>query len=625
MKNTTNDHHVHVTLVKALSAASGLAEAEIGGQLSRPPKAEMGDYAFPCFAYAKTHKQPPPAAAAALAEKLKNDPQLGFIASVDAAGPFLNIRVKPGALSDSVIRMVRSAAGHYGESDEGCGKTIVIDYSSPNIAKPFHVGHLMTTVLGASLARINRKLGYTVVGVNHLGDWGVQCGFQFVSWNRADPQEREKQLEARGLDYLCELYVNINAPAKQAAVLFAELESNSGSLDAEQRAKLKAQADQYKAQADALDAEARAAFKKLEQGDPELKKLWERLRGASLSYLQKVYDRLGIQFESFNGEAFYEPMLLPLVNELQASGVAVESEGAIVIPMDDAPPKPGKDRKPPFIILTSNKTTIYGTRDLAAVLYRKKTYDFHKCLYVVDMRQSLQLGNLFKAVQKMGHAWSKDLAHVSLGLMQIADGDSILAMSTRGGSMIPLNQLLDTMVGKVLDIVREKNPELPADKANQVAEAVGVGAVVFWAQARRRISNSVFDWQKATDPSGDTGPYLQYTHARARSILRKAGIAAAELQNADLTLLCEPEEAGVAKALEAYPDVLRQAAQDNEPSLVSSYLLELASAFGKFLNRRRVIDSPDALKRARLALADAVGQTLADGLALLGVKAPEEM
>ncbi|HEY3325451.1 MAG TPA: arginine--tRNA ligase [Planctomycetota bacterium] len=624
---TGNEHHSALnTLIHSLAAATVLPAGDVGKQLGRPPKPEMGDYAFPCFQYAKSNKLAPPAAAAQLAATLQTDASLtAILDKAEAAGPFLNIRLKPGVLCASIVKMIEDAKGAYGSTKVGEGKTIVIDYSAPNIAKPFHVGHLMSTIIGASLVRIYRALGYKVVGVNHLGDWGVQCGFQFLAWQRADPVEREKQLSERGLDYLCDLYIEINSAAKEVVMLETELQNREVVSNPEERERIKSRLDEVKREADARDTQARALFKKLEDGDAELKALWERFRRETLTYLQKSYDRLGVKFDSDAGEGFYEPMLKPLLADLTAKRIAVESEGALVIPMDDAPPKPGKDPKPPFILRKSDEATIYGTRDLAAVLYRKKTYDFEKCLYVVDVRQSGHFQMLFKAVTKMGNVWSKDCVHVSFGLMQIKEGDTVLAMTTRGGRMVPLNELLDRMVAKVRDIVRQKNPELAEDKAGRVAEAVGVGAIIFWVQARRRASNFVFDWNQATDPNGDTGPYLQYAHARACSILRKSGAVPGSWLNAPLDTLTEPEETALAKALEGYPRVVRQAAQDYEPSLIATYLLDLASSFGNFLNKHRVIDSPPGQREARLALVDAVRGLLAQGLGMLGVAAPQEM
>lgn len=618
MENETRQHSALAALVRALAQATGLPADTVAGQLSRPPRPELGDYAFPCFAYAKANKLAPPAAAAKLAEQLRADAALSPLAGASAAaGAFLNVSFKPGVLCDSILKLVAGAGEGFGGSTVGAGKTIVIDYSGPNIAKPFHVGHLMSTILGASLVRIFRALGYTVVGVNHLGDWGVQCGFQILAWQRADPAERERELAARGLDYLCDLYVDINAPAREVKALENELVDKEVSTSPDERSRITARLDAVKPVADALDAEARALFKKLEDGDSELKQLWERFRRETLANLQTSYDRLGVKFESDAGEGFYEPLLKPLLAELQASGIAVASEGALVIPMGE--------KKPPFILLKSDEATIYGTRDLAAALYRKKTYDFHKNLYVVDVRQSGHFQMLFKALAKMGHAWHKDCVHVSFGLMQVKEGDAVLPMTTRGGRMIPLNELLDRMVAIVRGIVQEKNAELPPERAARVAEAVGVGAIIYWVQARRRNSNFVFDWKQATDSNGDTGPYLQYSHARACSILRKSQSQPASWRAANLALLAEPEEAAIVKALEDFPRAVRQAGESYEPSLVSTYLLEVASAFGNFLNKHRVLDSAPELRLARLALVDAVRLVMARGLGLLGVAAPDEM
>lgn len=698
MKNEAQ-HELLTQLITGLAAATGLKPEDVASQLGRPPKADMGDYAFPCFVYAKANKLNPQAAAQQIADTLKANTALApFLADATTAGAFLNIRLKPGTLCVSVINAIRASQGNYGSGTDGAGKTVVIDYSAPNIAKPFHVGHLMSTILGASLVKIFRALGYKVVGVNHLGDWGVQCGFQFLAWDLTDHATRDANLTQHGLDYLADLYVLINMPGRIAGnaadfvdlpfsdepnklkaargllkvmaddvatacadipttfpripnspmvgpwnaflttkdAALVEIDALSQSLSAESAtkddvAKSCARFGQqpfiavWKDFGAAFDLQARELFKKLEDGDAGLKALWEKLRTATLKQLQKSYDRLGVSFDSDAGEGFYEPMLKPLLEDLKTRGIAVESEGALVIPMEDAPPKTEKDKKPPFILLKADKATIYGTRDLAAALYRKKTYDFDKNLYVVDVRQSDHFRDLFKSIGKIGHAWNKDCAHVAFGLMSIKAGDQILAMSTRGGRMVPLGQLLDKMVDVVKNIVKEKNPDIGPDKIDSVAEAVGVGAIIFWIQARRRASNFVFDWQQATDAQGDTGPYLQYTHARTCGILRKAGVAREDWLTADLGLLVEPEEVAVIRALEAFPKVLRQAAKDYEPSLLATWALELSGAFSLFLNRHRVIDSAPDLKRARVALVDTVREVLARALALMGVKAPEEM
>ncbi|MCW8129203.1 MAG: arginine--tRNA ligase [Planctomycetota bacterium] len=615
-------HHVLHTLARRVSACTGLPDEKILGMLRPPPKAEMGDYAFPCFELAKEKKKAPPVLAKELAEVLIRDVELAQVVHrVEAEGPFLNFHAQRGVLCSAVLRKVCDPTAPYAQSGEGAGKTIVIDYSAPNIAKPFHVGHLMSTVLGASLVRIHRLLGYKVEGVNHLGDWGTQCGYQFLAWQRADPKVREEQLAARGLEYLVELYVGINQPAKTIKGLEEELLDKNIAVQPDMRAKLEAQIAERKPAADEIDREARALFKKLEDGDAELRALWLRMRETTLAVLQKSYDRLGVSFESSAGEGFYEEYMKKMVKELKDGGKLTFSEGAWVIPLSE---EGAKKKRPPFIIIKSDGGTKYDTRDLAAAIYRKETYGFYKNLYVVSVPQSAHFEGLFLALEKLGHAWAKDCVHVSFGIMQIKEGDETLPMSTRSGRMIPLNELLDTMVEIVRKIVEEKNPELPAAQKAVVAEAVGVGAIVFWIQSRRRTSNIVFDWKGATSPEGDTGPYVQYTHARACSILRKFG-AKVPLQ-ADLTLLVENEELAVCKQLERFPAVVQDAAAGYEPSLIATWLLETSRAFNDFYNKHQVLKAEHLnLMQARLVLVDATRAMLAKGLGLLGISAPEEM
>ncbi|MCZ7644201.1 MAG: arginine--tRNA ligase [Planctomycetota bacterium] len=610
------------TLLGRLSAATKLPREQLSGMLRPPPKAEMGDYALPCHAIAGPRKQKPDQAAIDLAAELALDPHLKpIVISIEPAGAFLNFRLDPGALCAAVLPPLRAAGEAYGGSDEGAGQTIVIDYSSPNIAKPFHVGHLMSTVLGASLARIFRALGHPVVGVNHLGDWGTQCGYQFLAWKQANPSEREVQLAARGIDYLVDLYVEINRPGKELTSLKDRLLDKNVALQPGERVETEKRIAELAPVAEEIERKARELFRKLEEGDPDLRILWERFRTKTLNVLQLSYDRLGVAFESTAGEGFYEPFLLPLIEDLKQRGILFESEGCWVIPLSE--PRE-KKKKPPFIVVKTDGTTKYDTRDLAAAIYRKTTYDFAQNLYVVDVRQSLHFQGLFKALEKCGYEWAKDCRHVSYGLMQIKEGDATLPMTTRGGRMIPLGELLDRMVGIVREIVNEKNPALPPEQKDRVAEAVGVGAIIFWIQARRRSSNIVFDWKEATNPDGDTGPYVQYTHARACSILRKHGTYIPD--QPDLTLLREPEEAAVVKALDEFPRVLRAAAEGYEPSLVATWLVSASRSFNDFYNKRQVLKAESAaLRDARLALVDAARLGIARGLKLLGVTAPEEM
>lgn len=619
--DTPKRHHVLQTLAERLGSAAEMPVDEVLRQLRPPPNPEMGDYAFPCFAMAKKRKMPPPKLAQELAESLSGDSELqSLFTNVEAAGPFLNFRARAGVLCAAILSPIHKRGASFAHSSTGNGRSVVVDYSAPNIAKPFHVGHLMSTILGASLVRIFRAQGYEVVGVNHLGDWGTQCGFQFLAWQRADEKKREEELERRGIDYLVDLYVDINAPGKELKSLKARLAGKDEALSAEQKAELESRISNLEPEVEEIDSEARALFKRLEEGDAELRALWERMRERTLAVLQKSYDRLGISFESDAGEAFYEPLLKPMIEDLRTRGVLEESEGAWVIPLTE----PGaKKKKPPFIIIKSDGATKYETRDLAAAIYRKKTYDFAQNLYVVDVRQSEHFAGLFKALGKAGYEWAPDCHHVSYGMMQIKEGDATLPMTTRGGRMIPLGELLDRMVGIVRGIVEEKNPSLSNQRKDQVAEAVGVGAIVFWVQSRRRTSNIVFDWKLATDPQGDTGPYVQYTHARSASILRKHGEAVPS--DADLSALEQPEEVAVAKALERFPSVIQDAAKGYEPSIITSWLIETARAFNDFYNKHQVLKAEPKVRDARLVLVDAVRRQIAEGLQILGIAAPEEM
>ncbi len=619
--NIESHHHVYRTLIEHLATLTHLKPEEIVGQLRPPPKAGMGDYAFPCFSLAKQQKKAPPELARELEQKLILDGRIGDIFSkIEAAGPFLNFTAHHGVLSSAILRRIFDQHHLVKHKDAGQHKTIVIDYSSPNFAKPFHIGHLMSTILGASLVRIFRAQGYTVEGVNHLGDWGTQCGYQFLAWQRSDPKARDEQLQNRGLDFLVDLYVEINKPAKRFNELKRMLLDQNICVQPEERSQVEAELEELQPVVDEIENEARALFKKLEEGDPELKALWQRMRTTTMAVLQKAYDRLGVKFESDVGEAFYEPYLKPMVEDLKQKGVLEKSEGAWVIPLTE----PGaKKKKPPFIVVKSDGATKYETRDLAAAIYRKEHYDFAQNLYVVNVQQKAHFEGLFKALSKAGYEWSCDCHHISFGIMKVKEGDEVLPMSTRSGRMIPLTDLLDGMVKVVRGIIEEKNPELPEERKAEVAEAVGVGAVLFWVQSRRRESNIVFDWKLATNPEGDTGPYVQYTHARACAILRKFG-GEIPLQ-ADLERLEQPEETAVCKNLDRFPDVLEQAARNYEPSILATWLIETARSFNDFYNKCPVLKVNDSLRDARLALVEATRQVLVEGLHLLGLSAPEEM
>ncbi len=612
-------------LAEKLSARLGIGLETIRGAMERPPKPEMGDYAFPCFMAAKALRAPPQKIAASLAAEF---PAMGLSDMFEravATGPYLNFFVNKGRFAASIVNGILDAGERYGSSDVGAGKTVIVEYSSPNIAKPFHVGHLGTTLIGASLSRILASLGYNVVRINHLGDWGVQCGFQLLGWRRWGSEEA---LRRGGIQYLCDLYVRVCRESEKDP---------------------------------AMEAEARAMFKRLEEGDAELLAVWRRFTEVTMNELEGSYRRLGVEFDLVRGESYYHKPGLEMIAELKRKGLAEESEGAVVVKLDD-------ERLPPCILLKSDEATIYATRDLAAAVDRAKTFGFHKCLYVVDVRQSLHFRQVFAVLKKMGFPWAAGLIHVSFGLMRIQEGDQVLAMSTRGGQMVPLKEFLDRMAAVVRCIVEEKNPELGEHEKATVAEAVGVGAIIFQWLSKRRNSDSVFDRHKATDTRGDSGPYLQYTHARACSILRKFRASAERSDavvtataesspltgsapaggsspgpacssraaapgavppgvplRADPSLLSHPTELKVAMRLRDFPAAVLSAAEQYEPCVISSYMLELASEFSGFLDACRVLSQDESLTRSRAALVAAVATVLRKGLYLLGIPAPEKM
>lgn len=570
------------------AALSGLIEdappvAQVRSWLSLPPNPEMGDLALPCFKLAPLLRRAPAQIATELCAALTLP---AAFREVQAAGPYLNAYLDVGQHVHEVVETVRREGARYGCSKEGEGQTIVIDFSSPNLAKPFHVGHLCSTILGASIARLYEALGYRVWKMNHLGDWGVQVGYQILAWQRWGEEAR---LDSEGIDYLTSLYVRINEDA---------------ATDPE------------------MDAEARSIFKALEAGDAGLLQLWSRFRAVTLVSLGQSYERLGISFDSYDGEAFCERQGLTqkIVERYRDElGLAVQSRGALVVPLDELD-------LPPLILMKSDDASIYATRDLAMATWRWDNFAFARNIYVTDQRQALHFRQLFLTLAKAGHDWAERCVHVPYGLVKIVEGGQLLPMSTRAGKMIRLEELLDRLVRAVRQIVEEetvKRVELSPAEIDAVSEAVGVGAVVFWTQAQGRRNDLVFDWDRATDTRGATGPYLQYAHARLCGILRKHEAAVPDA--AEEAPLDSAEELALAKCLAGFPGMLRRAAEEYEPSLVAESLLDIAAAFSTFYGKHRVLKQSAALTGARLRLVDATRRVLAQGLALLGMAAPEMM
>ena len=547
----------------------GVTEEEVYDALALPPTSEMGDYALPCFRFAKIFRKSP----ALIAEQLKGQisPD-GVISEVSAVNGYLNFKVNKTRLSQEVIGRILSEKDAYGASDEGKGRTICIDYSSINIAKPFHIGHLSTTVLGAALYRILNFLGYKSVGINHLGDYGTQFGKLISAYKRWGDRET---VEKGGIRALNELYVRFHREAEEHP--------------------------EY-------DDEARAYFKKIEEKDEECLALFRWFKELTLKDVQKIYDLLDVHFDSYAGESFYSDKMGPVVEELKEKGLLVESQGAQVVDLEAY-------GMPPCIILKSDGTSLYATRDMAAAIYRKKTYDFYKCLYVVAYQQNLHFKQFFKVLELMGKEWAKDLVHVAYGMVSLEEG----TMSTRKGNVVFLEDVINRCIEKALAIITEKNPDL--ENKEEVAQSVGVGAVIFGALYNSKIKDIVFSYDKVLNFDGETSVYVQYTCARANSVLEKGGIP-------ESWEAIEPNavEFELVKAISALPETVKDAADKYEPSYIARFAVDVAQKFNKFYFDCKILGAEDErTKNFRLALTAATLQALKNAFSLLGIGIPDKM
>ena len=553
-----------------LSRHTGLEPGKIDALLERPPKSELGDFAFPCFQLAKELKKAPPQIAEELAEKVAGE--LELLTEARALGPYLNLFVNRQEFARSILHAPGALDEDIGTSSEGEGKVIAIDFSSPNIAKPFHVGHLRSTIIGSTLYRIFSSLGYECVGINHLGDWGTQFGKQIVGLKHWGA---EKDLE--DLDALNALYVRYHE----------EEEKNPGLAD-----------------------EARDWFRRQEAGDPEALALWEKIRQTSLDYFKKIYDRLSVRFDHYTGESFFNDKMDAVVERADSLGLTSVSEGALVIDLEAH----GIDT--PALLRKADGATLYMTRDLAAACHRKETYKFEKLLYVVGTAQSLHFRQLFKVLELMEEPWAKDCVHVNFGLVQ--------GMSSRKGNVIYLEELLDEARNRAKEYMSanvDKRPDLEDEEA--VAEAVGIAAIFFSDLSKQRIKDYNFSWERAISFEGDTGPYLMNAHARIAGIIRKCGV---ELDpGADITLLQEQSAHDLVSLVSRYTDALREAAKTSEPSILAAYLLDLARALHSGYKELRVKDEEEKLAGARLLLLAVVKNVLASGMRILGIKPLEKM
>lgn len=558
-------------IASALDIAFGnspLSAEEIAPLLELPPDSAMGDYAFPCFKLAKALRKGPPMIAGELVKVI----DAGFLGKVEAVGGYLNFFIDKALYASSVLGEVLKSGERYGSSDMGAGKTICIDYSSINIAKRFHIGHLSTTAIGNALYRIYSFLGYKCVGINHLGDWGTQFGKMIAAYKHWGSRE---MVEQGGVQALSDLYVRFHAEAEKDP---------------------------------SLEDEGRAWFKKIEQGDEKAVSIWQWFKEMTLKDANRVYDMLGVKFDSYAGESFYMDKMEPVIEELRQKNLLKESDGASIVDLEEY-------KMPPCLILRSDGATLYHTRDLAAAFYRKATYDFDKCLYVVAYQQDLHFRQLFKVIELMGYDWAKDLEHVSFGMVSY-EGQ---ALSTRHGHVIYLEDLLNRSIEKARAIIDEKSPQL--ENKDEVARKVGIGAVVFFALSAGRIKDIDFWWDRALNFDGETGPYAQYTYARCCSVLGKANVDA----QPDYAGLADAEAQDVVRLLEQFPALVRESAQRNEPSIITRYTVDLAQAYNKFYYEHRILDCEPAVSAARVALTRAVRDVIGTGLRLIGVEPTEKM
>ena len=561
-------NHKELIASELAKVIEGLDQETILNLLEQPKSSDLGDIAFPAFSLAKIERKAPQAIAADIAEKI----DASHFEKVVATGPYVNFFLDKSQISDQVIKAVIQAGADYGQQDEGHGGNITIDLSSPNIAKPFSVGHLRSTVIGDALSNIFRKMGYNTIKINHLGDWGKQFGLLMVAYKKWGSKEA---VEANPIDELLKLYVRINA----------EIENDPE-----------------------LDEEGRKWFKKLEDGDPEATELWQWFRDESLVEFNRIYKLLGVEFDSLNGEAFYNDKMDEAVQILEDKGLLKESKGASIVELDDV-------NLPPAMIKKSDGATLYITRDIATAIYRARTYNFVKNIYAVGQEQSNHFRQLKAVLKKMGFDWSDDMVHVDFGLVT----KNRQKLSTRKGNIILLEPTLQEAISRAKAQIEEKNPEL--ENKEEVAHAVGVGAVKFYDLKTDRRNGYDFDLEAMVSFEGETGPYVQYAYARIQSILRKANFT----PSADATYsLSDPESWEIIKLLQDFARVVKRAAENYDPSLIAKYAINLAQAFNKYYAHTRILDeSPE--RDSRLALSYSTAVVLKEALRLLGVEAPEKM
>ncbi|SKC43648.1 arginine--tRNA ligase [Maledivibacter halophilus] len=544
---------------------------EILNMIEIPPDSEMGDFAFPCFKLAKVFRKSPNMIAQEIIESIEENDLFG---KIENAGAYINFTINQETFAKTVIEEVNNQGDKFGSSDIGGNKNVIVEFSSPNIAKPFHIGHIRTTVIGSAINNIYKFIGYNTIAINHLGDYGTQFGKLIVAikaWGD------KSVIESNPIPELLKLYIKFHE----------EAEKNPQ-----------------------LEDEARMWFKKLEDKNEEATELWKWIRDVSLMEFNRVYDMLGIKFDSLAGESFYSDKMPAVLEEMREKNILTKSQGAEIVDLE-------KYDMPPALITKKDGSTLYITRDIAAAIYRKKHYDFYKNIYVVGSQQNLHFKQWIKIIDLMGYDWAYDCIHVPFGMISLEEG----TMSTRKGRVVFLEDVLNKAVEKTREIISNKNPNL--ENKEEVAKQVGIGAVVFQELSNNRIKDYTFSWDRTLNFDGESGPYVQYTHARASSLLRKAEID--YKNNIGFDKLSDKESMDIIRILSKFSEVVVDAARKNEPSVVTRYIIDLAQAFNKFYHDHPILTQDKEIQKARLALVSAVKQAIKNGLNLIGVAAPEKM
>ena len=562
-------------IAEGLARETGLDANELFYKIETPPDRKMGDYAFPTFMLAKTMRKNPAVIAQELKEKLSD---VEGVREIAVAGPYLNFFIDTTALAENVLKAVLEEGDRFGSSDIGKGKTTIVEYSSPNIAKPFHIGHIRTTIIGDSIKRIYKHLGYNVEAINHLGDYGTQFGMMIEAYKLWGDDEI---IEKDPIPELVKLYVRINQ----------EAETNKELLD-----------------------NSREWFRKLENGDEEAVALWQWFRDLSLDEFKRVYDMLDVEFDSYRGESYYSDLMLKAVDEIKEKGLLIEDQGAQIINLD-------KYNLPPAIIIKSDGSTIYLTRDIATAIFRKDTYDFYKNIYVVGSQQNLHFQQLKAILKEMGHDWADDCVHVPFGMVSLPEG----TLSTRRGKVVYLEDVLNRATEKVDDILREREEKngYTMENREELARQVGIGAVKFQELFNQRIKDYVFDWDRTLSFDGETGPYVQYTHARMHSLLEKGNFDPSK--EVDVKALSLDDEKELLQQLYGFNQVIVDSHEKYEPYLVTRYITECAKTFNKYYTNTPILVEDEEVKNARLLLVYGVKNMIKIGLYLLGIEAPNKM